>query len=175
LIKARISSKTLIFDNIGKAVGMRRLGVRRQAPSASSFLKNYLNWNLIGDAKVTEITKKLREAIDSQMDVENFSRYSYRFFKYARFSRKNNEMVYGLALVGWRHYKKYRLYPNIWSYLEVDSMAKLDKSIDLISENFDKLLSLNSNFLKTGFGIFAIPRSLYQEVIQSDQNNQNNQ
>ncbi len=151
---------------------MRWIAVRRQAPSASSFLKNYLNWNLISDAKVTEMSKKLREAIDSQKDAENFSRYSYRFFKYARFSKKNNEMVYGLALVGWRHYKKYRLYPNVWSYLEVDSVAKLDRVIDLISKNFDKLLSLNSNFLKTGFGIFAIPRSLYQEVVQDNQNNQ---
>jgi hypothetical protein len=151
---------------------MRRIVVRRQAPSATIFLRNYLNWNLINDPRVTEMTKKLKEYIDRQMEEENFSRYSYRFFKYARFSKKNNEMVYGLALVGWRHYKKYKLYPNIWSYLEVDSMAKLDKAIDLISTNFDKLLDLNSNFLKTGFGIFAIPRNLYQEVEQSNKNNQ---
>ncbi len=151
---------------------MRKVAVRKQTPSASRFVRSYLNWNLINDTRVLEMSKKLEEAIDKQMDTEHLSRYSYRFLKYARFSKKKNTMVYGLALVGWRHYKKYRLYPNLWSYIEVDSVAELDKAIDAISKNFDKVLKLNINFLKTGFGIFAIPRSLYQELIQDTQNNQ---
>jgi hypothetical protein len=151
---------------------MRKVAVRKPTPSASRFVRSYLNWNLISDTRVVEMSEKLKEAIDKQMDAEHLSRYSYRFFKYARFSKKDNKMVYGLSLVGWRHYKKYRLYPNLWSYLEVDSMNKLDIAIDAISKNFDKLLKLNSDFLKTGFGIFAIPRSLYQEVLQDTQNNQ---
>jgi len=153
-------------------VSMRKVAVRKQTPSASRFVRSYLNWNLINDTRVVEMSKKLKEAIDKQMDTEHLSRYSYRFLKYARFSKKKNTMVYGLALVGWRHYKKYRLYPNLWSYIEVDSVAELDKAIDAISKNFDKVLKLNINFLKTGFGIFAIPRSLCQELIQDTQNNQ---
>jgi len=151
---------------------MKKVAVRKPTPSASRFVRSYLNWNLISDTRVAEMSEKLREAIDKQMDTENLSRYSYRFLKYARFSKKDNTMKYGLALVGWRHYKKYRLYPNLWSYLEVDSINKLDRAIDEISKSFDKVLGINSNFLKTGFGIFAIPRSLYQEVLQETQNNQ---
>jgi len=151
---------------------MRKVAVKKQTPSASRFVRSYLNWNLISDARVVEMSKKLKEAIDTQMDPEHLSRYSYRFLKYARFSKKKKNMVYGLALVGWRHYKKYRLYPNLWSYLELDSMTELDKAIEAISKNFDKVLKINNNFLKTGFGIFAIPRSLSQEVLQDIQNNQ---
>jgi hypothetical protein len=151
---------------------MRKIAVRKQTPSASGFTRNYLNWNLISDTRVVEMSKKLKEAIDRQIDAAHLSRYSYRFLKYARFSKKDNKMVYGLSLVGWRHYKKYRLYPNLWSYLEVDSMNQLDRAIDEISKNFDRVLDINSDFLRTGFGIFVIPRSLYQEVLQDNKNDQ---
>ncbi len=149
---------------------MRRALVRFRAPSASQFVRQYLNWSLISDHRVTEMTRKLKEAIDREMDSDYLSRYSYRFFKYARFSKKKNAMIYGLALLGWRHYKKYGLYPNLWSYLEVDNINQLDQAIDRIVQNFDAILELNKSFLKTGFGLFAIPRSLYQDIIQSNEN-----
>ena len=153
-------------------MNMRKVVVRKQTPSASRFVRRYLKWILISDPRVDEMSKKLKEAIDKQMDTEHLSRYSYRFLKYARFSKKKIDTVYGLALVGWRHYRKYKLYPNLWSYLEVDNLADLDKAIDAIGENFDKVLNININFLKTGFGVFAIPRILYQEVLQANKNNQ---
>jgi hypothetical protein len=104
------------------------------------------------------------------MDVNYITKYSYRFFKYARFSKKKNSMIYGFALAGWRHYKKYGLYPNLWSYLEVDNMEHLDQAIDTIVKKFEDILELNKDFLKTGFGLFAIPRSLYQNIVQRNEN-----
>ncbi len=150
---------------------MRRALVRFRAPSASQFVRQYLNWSLISDHRVTEMTRKIKEAIDRLMDSDYMSKYSYQFFKYARFSKKKNTMIYGLALVGWRHYKKYGLYPNLWSYLEVDNVNQLDQVIDRIIQSFDAILELNNGFLKTGFGLFAIPRSLYQDIIQNNKNN----
>jgi hypothetical protein len=149
---------------------MRRTLVRFRAPSASQFVRQYLNWHLIKDDRVTEMTKKLKLSIDKEMDVNYITKYSYRFFKYARFSKKTNSMIYGLALAGWRHYKKYGLYPNLWSYLEVDNMEYLDQVIDAIIQKFEDILELNKDFLKTGFGLFAIPRSLYQNIVQRKEN-----
>jgi hypothetical protein len=149
---------------------MKRALVRFQAPSASQFVRQYLNWHLIKDDRVTEMTIKLKLAISREMDINYISKYSYRFFKYARFSKKKNTMIYGLALAGWRHYKKYSLYPNLWSYLEVENIKHLDQAIDAIIQKFDKILELNKGFLKSGFGLFAIPRSLYQNIIQEGQN-----
>ena len=149
---------------------MRRTLVRFRAPSASQFVRQYLNWHLIKDDRVTEMTKKLKLSIDKEMDVNYITKYSYRFFKYARFSKKTNSMIYGLALAGWRHYKKYGLFPNLWSYLEVDNMEYLDQVIDAIIQKFEDILELNKDFLKTGFGLFAIPRSLYQNIVQRKEN-----
>jgi hypothetical protein len=150
---------------------MRGALVRFRVPSASQFVRQYLKWHLIKDDRVTEMTKRLKLAIDKEMDVNHLTKYSYRFFKYARFSKKKNSMIYGLALAGWRHYKKYGLFPNLWSYLEVDNMEHLDQAIDSIIQNFDAILELNKGFLKTGFGLFAIPRSLYQNILQGNENN----
>jgi hypothetical protein len=149
---------------------MRKTLVRFQAPSASQFVRQYLNWHLIKDDRVTEMTRKLKLAIAKEMDINYITKYSYRFFKYARFSKKKNSMIYGLALAGWRHYKKYSLYPNLWSYLEVDNMEHLDQAIDAIIQKFDNILELNKDFLKFGFGLFAIPRSLYQNIVQRNEN-----
>jgi hypothetical protein len=150
---------------------MRRVLVRFQAPSATQFVRQYLNWHLLKDERVAEMTKKLKRAVALAMDPDYLSRYSYRFFKYARFSKKKNSMIYGLALTGWRHHKKYGLCPNLWSYLEVDKLEQLDQAIDLIVQRFDKILELNKGFLQTGFGLFAIPRSLYQHILQTNENN----
>lgn len=150
---------------------MRRVLIRFRAPSATQFVRQYLNWHLLKDERVTEMTKELKKAIALAMDPYYLSRYSYRFFKYARFSKKKNSMVYGFALAGWRHHKKYGLYPNLWSYLEVDKLEQLDQAIDLIAQKFDEILELNKGFLQTGFGLFAIPRSLYQHIIQTNENN----
>ena len=144
--------------------------VRFQVPSASQFVRQYLNWHLIKDDRVTEMTRRLKLAIAKEMDVNYINKHSYRFFKYARFSKKKNSMIYGLALAGWRHYKKYGLYPNLWSYLEVDNMEHLDQAIDAIIQTFDNILELNKDFLKTGFGLFAIPRSSYQNIVQRNEN-----
>ena len=149
---------------------MGRTLVRFRAPSASQFVRQYLKWYLIKDDRVTEMTRRLKLAIAKEMDLNYITKYSYRFFKYARFSKKKNSMIYGLALAGWRHYKKYGLYPNLWSYLEVDNMEALDQAIDAIVEKFDKILELNKDFLKTGFGLFAVPRSLYQNIVQRNEN-----
>jgi len=149
---------------------MGRTLARFQAPSASQFVRQYLKWYLIKDNRVTEMTRKLKLSIAKEMDVNHITKYSYRFFKYARFSKKKNSMIYGFALAGWRHYKKYGLYPNLWSYLEVDNMEHLDQAIDTIVKKFEDILELNKDFLKTGFGLFAIPRSLYQNIVQRNEN-----
>jgi len=149
---------------------MKRVLVKFRVPSASQFVRQYLNWNLIRDDRVTEMTRQLKEAVAKEMDGNHTSRYSYRFFKYARFSKKKNTMIYGLALVGWRHHKKYALYPNLWSYLEVDNISNLNQAIEAMVQRFDDILNLNKDFLKTGFGLFAIPRSLYQDVVERNEN-----